>query len=311
MKFQKPIGLFLCGGGALGSWQSGCLSELVNSGMDFDIIAGFSVGALNGAAYCFGKTSETIDIWKTISSKKILKFKIDYHNLPMELYRLHFGNFFWKASLKLNNFLSKFSLFSDKPLYDLVHSWIKSESTGFSKNCVFYVISHCIERKLPYFVKFKDSIKTSGISFLDAVVSSCSIPMVFPPVEIQEQEGIKIHLVDGGVIGNATINLNIFEGCRTIIIISNSVVEDLSLPIKGPFSYLESNARKILAIHVQKVYESRVFLRTNPDVYLLKPLKPLGLGILEFEDAKCSAAYNAGREQAYKWIKEQNIKDRI
>lgn len=311
MNFQKPIGLFLCGGGALGSWQSGCLSELVNSGMEFDIIAGFSVGALNGAAYCFGKASETGEIWKTISSKKILKFKFDYHNLPLELYRLHFGNFFWKASMKLNNLLSKFSFFSEKPLYDLVHTWISSENTRFSKNCDFYVISHCIERKLPYFVKFKNGIESGGISFMDAVVSSCSIPMVFPPVEIQEQEGLKIHLVDGGVIGNATINLNIFEGCKTVIIISNSVDGDLNLPVKGPFSYLESNARKMLAIHVQKIYESRMLLKTAPDVYLLKPLAPLGLGILEFDDTRCSAAYNAGREQAYRWIKEQNTEYRI
>lgn len=306
MKLKKPIGLFLCGGGALGSWQSGVLTELVNSGMSFDIIAGFSIGALNGAAYCFGKMSETGDIWKNISSKKILKFKIDYHNLPMEIYRLHFGNFFWKASLKLNNLLSKFSFFSNEPLYKLVRTWVSIENTRFSKDCIFYVISHCVERKLPYFVKFKDTIVSSKISFIDAVVSSCSIPMVFPPIEIQEQEGLKLHLVDGGVIGNATINLNIFEGCGTIIIISNSVDGDLSLPIKGPFSYLESNARKILAIHVQKIYESRAFLRTSPDVYFLKPLNPLGLGILEFDGTKCSSAYNAGREQAYRWLEVIN-----
>ena len=52
-KFKRPVGLFLCGGGALGSWQSGVLAELVRQGLHFDAVAGFSIGSLNGAAYCY------------------------------------------------------------------------------------------------------------------------------------------------------------------------------------------------------------------------------------------------------------------
>jgi hypothetical protein len=109
--------------------------------------------------------------------------------------------------------------------------------------------------------------------------------------------------VDGGVIGIATINLNILEGCRTVIMIGNSRPDDLDFRASGPFGYFETKARRMLALHTQKIYESRVFIKSAPDVHLLKPPVELGLNLLEFDGEKCEAAFDIGEAEGRRFLR--------
>ena len=301
-KFRRPVGLFLCGGGALGSWQSGVLAELVRQGLHFDVLAGFSVGSLNGAAYCYNKTGELRQVWRDMRPEKILSLKPRYNNIPLELYQQDEGSLVNKVNFFFHNRLAKLTLFSNKPIYDLLNGWLVKSGPQFPRNIKFYVISHSVELKLPYIMRFDGSTQSHNLSFTDALVASCSIPMVFPPVPVEEH-GRSHHLVDGGVIGIATINLSIFEGCRTVIMIGNSRPEDMDFPGKGPFGYFEHKARRMLAIHTQKIYESRVFINSEPDVYLIKPPMDLGLNLLEFDGAKCEKAFDIGEAEAKIFLK--------
>ncbi|MDD5208718.1 MAG: patatin-like phospholipase family protein [Elusimicrobiales bacterium] len=296
-KFKRPVGLFLCGGGALGSWQSGVLAELVRQGLHFDVVAGFSVGALNGAAYCYNKTGELRQVWRDMKPETVLSLKPRYYNIPLELYQQHEGSLANKFNFFFQNQLAKLTLFSNKQLYNLLNGWLVKSGPQFPRNIKFYVISHAVEMKLPYIVRFDGSTQSHNLSFTDALVASCSIPMIFPPVPVEEH-GRKHHLVDGGVIGIATINLSIFEGCRTVIMIGNSRPEDMDFHGKGPIGYFERKARRMLALHTQKIYESRVFLNSEPDVYLIKPPTDLGLNLLEFDGAKCEKAFDIGEAEA-------------
>ncbi len=296
-KFKRPVGLFLCGGGALGSWQSGVLAELVRQGLHFDVVAGFSVGALNGAAYCYNKTGELRQVWRDMKPETVLSLKPRYYNIPLELYQQHEGSLANKFNFFFQNQLAKLTLFSNKQLYNLLNGWLVKSGPQFPRNIKFYVISHAVEMKLPYIVRFDGSTQSHNLSFTDALVASCSIPMIFPPVPVEEH-GRKYHLVDGGVIGIATINLSIFEGCRTVIMIGNSRPEDMDFHGKGPIGYFERRARRMLALHTQKIYESRVFLNSEPDVYLIKPPTDLGLNLLEFDGAKCEKAFDIGEAEA-------------
>ncbi len=296
-KFKRPVGLFLCGGGALGSWQSGVLAELVRQGLHFDVVAGFSVGALNGAAYCYNKTGELRQVWRDMKPETVLSLKPRYYNIPLELYQQHEGSFANKFNFFFQNQLARLTLFSNKQLYNLLNGWLVKSGPQFPRNIKFYVISHAVEMKLPYIVRFDGSTQSHNLSFTDALVASCSIPMIFPPVPVEEH-GRKYHLVDGGVIGIATINLSIFEGCRTVIMIGNSRPEDMDFHGKGPIGYFERKARRMLALHTQKIYESRVFLNSEPDVYLIKPPTDLGLNLLEFDGAKCEKAFDIGEAEA-------------
>jgi len=300
-KLKGPVGLFLCGGGALGSWQSGVLSKLVSSGMEFDAVAGFSVGALNGAAYCYGKTGELRDLWAGMKADRILSIRPGYHSIPLELYQHHKPGFFSKIGFLFQQHASRMYLFSSAPVYEFLESWLSKTGANFSRKINFYVISHAVEMKLPYIVKFDGGTHSHNLSFLDALVASCAIPLIFPPVEVTEN-GRTYHLVDGGVIGIANINLNIFEGCKTIVMIGNSRDEDVNFPSVGAFGYFESKVRRMLAIHTQKIYESRVFIKSNPVVHYIKPPMDLDLGVLEFNGPKCARAFAVGEREAERWI---------
>lgn len=300
-KFKRPVGLFLCGGGALGSWQSGVLAELVRQGLHFDVVAGFSVGALNGAAYCYNKTGELRQVWRDMKPESILGLKPRYYNIPLELYQQHEGSFANKVNFFFQNQLAKLTLFSNRRLYGLLNDWLIKSGPQFPRNIKFYVISHAVEMKLPYIVRFDGSTQSHNLSFTDALVASCSIPMIFPPVPVVEH-GRTHHLVDGGVIGIATINLSLFEGCRTVIMIGNSRPEDMDFRGRGPFGYFERRARRMLAMHTQKIYESRVFINSEPDVYLIKPPVDLGLNLLEFDGARCEKAFDIGEAEAKNFL---------
>ncbi len=301
-KFRRPVGLFLCGGGALGSWQSGVLAELVRQGLHFDALAGFSIGSLNGAAYCYDKTAELRRIWSGLEPARILSLRPRYYNIPLELYQQTGGNPLTRLNFFVHNQLAKLTLFDNKPVYDFLNGWLAKSGPRFSRNIKFYVISHAVEMKLPYITAFDGSTQGHNLSFTDALMASCSIPMIFPPVPVTEH-GRKYHLVDGGVIGIANINLNIFEGCRTVIMIGNSREHDLDFPARGPFGYFESKTRRMLAIHTQKIYESRVFIKSEPDVYLIKPPTDLGLNLLEFDGEKCGRAFDIGEAEARNFLR--------
>ena len=289
--------MFLCGGGALGSWQSGVLAELVKQGLHVDAVAGFSVGSLNGAAYCYNKTGELRQIWRGMKPSTILSLRPRYNHIPLELYQQDGGSLVNKVNFFFQNRVAKLNFFSNKPVYDFLNGWLASSGPQFQRNIKFYVISHAVELKLPYITRFDGSTQSPTLSLNDALMASCSIPMVFQPVPVMEH-GREYHLVDGGVIGIATINLNFFEGCRTVIMISNSRPEDMDVPAAGPFTYFEGKARRMLALHVQKIYESRVFIRSEPDVYLIKPPMDLGLNLLEFDGEKCGKAFDIGEAEA-------------
>ncbi|HAH32437.1 MAG TPA: hypothetical protein DCL44_09025 [Elusimicrobia bacterium] len=302
MKLNKPVGLFLCGGGALGSWQSGVLAKLVDLGLDFDVVAGFSIGSLNGAAYCYNKTGELGGIWRTMKPGAVLKFRPRYSNMSLELYQHYNDDFFSKAGFFLQDRLAKFSLFSNMPIYSFLNGWLSRSGAAFKRNVKFYAISHAVEMKLPYIACFDGSTGGGPVPFVDALVASCAIPSVFPPVVLNDH-GRNYHLVDGGVMGIATINLNIFEGCGTVIMISNTRPEDLNFTGKGFFGHRETKARRMLALHTDKVYESRIFIKSKPDVHLIQPPENLGLGVFDFEGEKCARAFAIGEKAADKFVK--------
>ena len=300
-KFKRPIGLFLCGGGALGSWQSGVLAELVRQGLHFDALAGFSVGSLNGAAYCYDITGDLKRTWADMKPSDILRFSPTYHDIPLEVYQHDGGDLLTKASFFFQNRLAKMTMFSGAPVRAFLNSWLAKSGPQFRRNIKFYVISHAVELKQPYISRFDGSTQAHNLSFTDALAASCAIPMVFPPVETEEH-GRRYHLVDGGVLGITTISLGLFEGCRTVIMIGNSRDEDMDYPARGPLSYFEKKVRRMLAIHTQKIYESRVFVRSEPDVHLIRPPVDLGLGLLEFDGPKCVEAFEIGEAEGRRFL---------
>src|SRR5512143_1220139 len=68
----KKTALVLSGGGAKGAFQVGAEKYAREvKGYRWDVIAGVSVGALNGAMLAMGKYQRLFDIWNTISNDRV------------------------------------------------------------------------------------------------------------------------------------------------------------------------------------------------------------------------------------------------
>lgn len=61
-------GLVLSGGGAKGAYEIGCWRAFLELNIDFDIVSGTSIGALNAALYCEGNYSKSIEFWRSLYS---------------------------------------------------------------------------------------------------------------------------------------------------------------------------------------------------------------------------------------------------
>ena len=66
-------GLFLTPGAARTAYYVGALDVLIReSGIHFDVIAGSSVGALNGAFAAMDETRQLIEIWKNWTTEDVM-----------------------------------------------------------------------------------------------------------------------------------------------------------------------------------------------------------------------------------------------
>lgn len=65
--------LVLSGGNVKGAFQAGAIEVLRSKGHDWDIIAGISVGAINGAAMACGRWPEAYQMWHSVTESQIIK----------------------------------------------------------------------------------------------------------------------------------------------------------------------------------------------------------------------------------------------
>lgn len=273
-KLERPTGLFLSGGGALGAWQAGCLARLVTGyGCVFDGVAGFSAGSLNGMAYWLGRTPNLKKSWATLKPEMILRFSPS---------------------------LIPFSLFSQSPLRGFLNTWIEGGEGKQGGTGPFSVIALCLETGEPACFHFQGKdIKREFL--LDVLLASCAIPYIFPPVRL-ETGGGQCEFIDGGVIGKSPIRIDMFNGFRSLVIIDVSRPEDMSLPFYGPVSFFESKARGILCRQMEKAVESISGFPPGA-VYRIRPARATGLKILDFDGRRCLRAFKMGEASADNFVK--------
>lgn len=174
--------LVLAGGGARGSYQVGMLQELINNqGLDFQIIRGVSVGALNAAF--LAQASMDGDSLSNLKSK------------VTELYNL------WRYDIEGNHsvyaerggFLGIVagadSLYSFEPLRALITRYIDLDSLKNSgRDYKIGTVSLVSGR-------YRESSPADD-NFMEKLIASASIPVVFPYVDIKSERDV---IVDGGV----------------------------------------------------------------------------------------------------------------
>lgn len=169
------LGVALSGGGARGFAHVGALKALEEAGMKPDVIAGVSAGAVAAVMYAAGVPLD--EMLSLFTSTKFTDF----------------------ARPSLIHGDGMFSLMRFKQFIE--------EATG---------IDRLENLRIPTYVGVTDLDHGEPVEFHEGplgerVVASCSIPIVFSPVEIDG-----IHYVDGGVLRNLPAWI-IREKCETLI----------------------------------------------------------------------------------------------
>lgn len=68
----KKYAIALEGGGARGAYEIGVWQALDEAGIEFEAVAGTSVGALNGALFTMGDLEKAVSVWKGMELSKVI-----------------------------------------------------------------------------------------------------------------------------------------------------------------------------------------------------------------------------------------------
>jgi NTE family protein len=164
----RKIALILSEGGARGAFQVGAEKYARDvKGYHWDIIAGVSVGALNGAMLAMHRYTRLMEIWDTISDEQVYTGGFNL----VSLVRLLFGakSFYGNAPLQK---LMQHEFEAGRVIDDLhvgAVSLISGEYVQFTKE---------------------------SLELAKAILASASIPVVWPPVDVSRD---RTAMVDGGV----------------------------------------------------------------------------------------------------------------
>ena len=237
---KTKYALVLSGGGFKGAFQLGALNYLkehwhvINpeKPMHFDIIAGISVGSLNGALLAMNKMDQLNQLWDEVGNNGVeeiytsfiidtenqtsdLKIKVDTRALCQKLlpgYRLKIGfKEVWQIIFKRDKFISEQlkklgavlkeslphckSIADNGPLFDKLKNLVSISEFGSSDySCGFVSLD---EGK--YFSKSPDDFLNDNDLAL-AILASTAMPIVWDPiVEINFKNGYSRNNVDGGI----------------------------------------------------------------------------------------------------------------
>jgi NTE family protein len=247
LRSRRRVAFVLSGGGSLGATQVGMLQALFDAGIKPDMLVGTSVGAVNAAWIGACPNSEGVkklaQIWTGLRRDDVF---------PLG----------WTAALGL---LGRGKhLISNSALRGILERNLPYERLEQAQLPVHVVTTE---------LKSGRAVVLSSGPSVPALLASCAIPGVFPPVTIGRQE-----LVDGGVANHTPIAAAVELGARVIYV----------LPIGYPWLHDEpanalGMALQALARLVEQRLESEIAsYRDAADIRVVPAIQPLAVSPADF-----------------------------
>ena len=228
----KTIALILSGGGARGAFQVGAEKYIREvKGYHWDIIAGVSVGAMNGAMLAMHRYARLLELWDLISDEQVYTGGF---NLPSVI-KLLFGAKSFYGNEPLQRMMKQ--EFEAGKVIDDLHVGAVSLISG-------------------NYIQFTKEF----LELPSAILASSSIPVIWPPVDISPDHPA---MVDGGVRNNSPVG-DVLELEPDEIVIINCSPEQPSTLAQAPNNVLSIGMRA-LDIMQNEIFVSdmKEFLRIN------------------------------------------------
>lgn len=201
--YEHLLGYALSGGGARGFAHLGALKVFESYNLKPNILVGTSAGSLAGVFYADGFTPDEIaDLFQHKDFKDFVEFTVP-----------------------------KSGLFKSSGLSRFLKNNLRSTKFEQLQMCFKVVASDWKNGKVAVF--------SEGDKLIDAVVASCSVPLVFRPKVIDD-----IPYVDGGLLKNFPVSI-IREECKFVVGVNVSLT--MSLPEKANMKNTAERVFKLMS----------------------------------------------------------------
>lgn len=251
MSEALKVGLALSGGGAIGAYEVGVVKALAESGTDVHVVAGASIGALNGAILASSPNltqaaERMAEIWRHLGNGEVLSVnKSVYLSLLAQFgFGMGLSPLLSKAGGMLSTLLNQAalltgkstfldeSLLSDQPLITLMNRYLDIDAlaSGLPLHVSLYPtdggltdIVNCVMAELGLGAtknaEFLHVQSLPASQQKEALMASAALPLLFKPREINGT-----HYSDGGMGGWASMQGNtpvtplVEAGCNLAIV---------------------------------------------------------------------------------------------
>jgi len=274
MHGSRPKTAFvLAGGGSYGAVQVGMLRALAAHGVVPDLVTGSSVGAINGAFFA-GRpdpdgTRELEQLWHQLRRSDI--FSIGLRGL--------------RAAFAGGN-----SFFEPLGLRRLLQKHLPYERLE--------------ESAIPIYVVATDLLTGGQVHLrrgaaVDAILASCAIPGIYPPVHIDGRA-----LIDGAVACNTPIRTAIDAGATRLVLLPTAFACPRATPPRGVFA----NAFHAMDLMVmqQLVHETAEFA-ARAQIVTVPPICPVAASPYDFSNAR--RLIDLAATSTERWLERNGLGD--
>ena len=260
----RPVGYVLGGGGSLGAVQVGMLQALGEHDIVPGVVAGTSVGSLNGAVVALdpkGAANRLSHLWVRLTRGDVFPGGLLAQARTLQRTKTHLFPNTGLAAV-ITQFLGTAITFADLPL-------------------PFAAVAMDIATARPHVLR-------EG-PLLPALLASTAIPGIFPPVQFGS-----LQLYDGGLVSNVPMRQALAMGARSLVVLDCSFPGRMPDPPSTIAEVLLYTA--MVTMRSQAVLEAPLVAADVPVIYLPGP-EPHPVSPLDFRrtGTLIGGAYEAAR----------------
>ena len=269
----RPMTAFvLAGGGSFGAVQVGMLRALHEHGLQPDLVTGSSVGAINGAFYAGAPGAEGIEtlaaLWRGLRRRDVFPFN---------------------AARLLRAALNRNSLVEPTGLRRLLRAHLPYRMLEDSAIPMHVVATDLLTGA---------TVRLSTGTAVEAVLASCAIPGIYPPVRIGDRQ-----LIDAAVASNTPIRAAVELGATRLIVLPTRFACPLVGPPRGSF---DAAFHAMDLVVIQQLMQDTERYSSRAEIITVPPICPQAVAPYEF--SRAGELIDAAARSTRQWLASAGLR---